>query len=136
MKKIVLSLMLAAVGSCAWAEWVKMAEKKEGEAVGRLFVDSATVRSSGNLRRVMTLMNFGFNGVMAPIAAVSLNEFDCWENRGRTLSTTMHEGSMGQGKRIELPANEAAELEKLFGVWGNISSERGDDAVLKYVCSR
>ena len=135
MKKIVLSLMLAAVGSCAWAEWVKMAEKKEGEAVGRLFVDPATVRSSGNLRRVMTLMNLEFNGV-GPAAAVSFHEFDCWENRVRTLSTTMHEGSMGQGKVIEWTVKEAAELEKIFGVWDKIPSGRGDEAVLKYVCSR
>ena len=136
MKRIVFALMLASVTSYCCAEWLKMAEVKEGEAVARTFIDSTSIRINGNLRRAMVLSNLEVSNNKAFPTVVAFQEFDCWENRSRVLSTTIYEGQMGQGKVIELPTEAAEKLNKSIGVWENIPVGHGDEPALKYVCAR
>ena len=48
MKKIALALVLAAVSGAALAEWVKLDESDQVHS----YIDPATIRKDGNLRRV------------------------------------------------------------------------------------
>jgi len=134
--KIVLSVVLAAFGSSACADWLKVTEKNVGETVARLFVDPASLRTNGNLRRVMTLSHFEESGISPFAAVASLLEFDCWDNRVRVLSYIMREGPMGQGNSIEVPAEIAAAVGRFVNVWDRVPAGRWDEAALNYACAR
>ena len=52
-KAVVLSLMLLAT-SPAWAEWVKVYETSNGDT---FYIEPATIRKDGNLRKVWVLIS-------------------------------------------------------------------------------
>jgi len=102
MKKIALALVLAAVSGAAMAEWVAISENDET----RLYADPTTIRRSGSIVKMWTLYDLKSpqknpNKGDAPFLSVKTQkEFDCKEERHRSLYFSHHSGKMGTGKVV------------------------------------
>ncbi len=95
MKKLLLILMLI-VSTSAMAEWVAIAT-----ADGIIsYANPATIRKSGNKVKMWSLIDF--NSVQEDagdkfLSSKSQNEYDCKEERIRTLYFSWHSENMGGG---------------------------------------
>ena len=88
---LTLSLMLAAVP--VRAEWVKVG--RTNAAVH--YVDPATVRKDGNLRRAWAMQDMVRAGPSGMMSIRALQEYDCADGRFRYLSVSAHSGPMAGG---------------------------------------
>ena len=107
----------------ATAEWVKLVEND----IGSLFVDPATIQTSGNFRKVWRVVDLkrSDEGVMSRRL---LDEYDCKGARARSLSLSTHSGPMAGGKVL------------LSGVpsdtWDAIPHNTPLETIFKFVCAR
>lgn len=88
-----MTVILLFAASPAWAEWV---------AVGRTdaavhYVDPATVRMDGGLRRVWAMQDMVEASAEGVRSIRALQEYDCAERRFRYLSIAAHSGPMAGG---------------------------------------
>lgn len=93
LKRIALALCLMLVPAPACAEWVKIGTSRTAVH----YVDPATVRKDGHLRRVWAMQDMvdaDGNGVMSIRA---LQEYDCAQPRFRYLTMEAYSGPMGGG---------------------------------------
>ena len=93
--RIVLCFLLALVASPAWAAWVPVTESESGDSY---YIDPATIRVNGNLRRIWILINQKVPHPDGELSARTLQEFDCKEDRLRILAGFSHSGPMATGK--------------------------------------
>ncbi len=119
----ILPCLLALVAAPAWAEWVMV--DKNDEAT--FYIDPATIRKDGNLRRVWELQNLKQhdNGV---ISWRALKEYDCKEERSRTLTASIHSEPMAGGKVLHM--NDAA------SPWSYIAPGTFSAIYLKHACAK
>ena len=96
MYRAILVMLLAVVSSSAMAEWVAIAA-----ADGIIsYANPATIRKSGNKVKMWSLIDF--NSVQEDagdkfLSSKSQNEYDCKEERIRTLYFSWHSENMGDG---------------------------------------
>ena len=96
MQKIVLALLLAVVSGSAMAEWVQVGES----ANQTYYVDPATSRQHSNAVKMWILFDFQEPKNLGSDAYLSLkveDEFDCLNERRRTLYGSFYSGRMGHG---------------------------------------
>jgi hypothetical protein len=101
MRKVFLGLLFAAVTSSAMAEW----EIATGHDEAIFYVDKTTIRKSGQIVKMWSLFDFVAiqdDGSGPFLSSKDQSEYDCKEERSRTLYFTNHSGPMGTGK-IVLP---------------------------------
>jgi hypothetical protein len=105
--KYLLALLLL-FASPAWADWTLVTDNDNGT---KFYIDYSTIRKDGNLRKVWEVTDFKnpetFNGLVY-LSVRARAEYDCKEERKRTLTTTAHSGLRTQGSivwRDELPSN-------------------------------
>ena len=98
MPNFILLLLLTVAGSSAAAGWVEVG----GNEVVTTYADSGTIRKSGNLVKMWHLLDYekarGIEGVRPYLSIRMLDEYDCAEERTRTLSIVLHGGNMGAGE--------------------------------------
>jgi len=129
MKPILLAVLLITVTSAACAEWVLYGHN---DKFG-VYTDPATMRRSGD--RVKMWNMFGFNiaqvaaAGMAYLSAKTLNEYDCKDERSRSLFFSWHSGRMGDGSIVYFhdgpPSN-----------WRAISPSSVDETLWKIACGK
>ena len=115
MKKLFLIGLMMLAGS-AWAEWVEYA-KDESDT---FYLDPATIRKDGNMRRVWLLRNFSQRDKDGAMAARNRMEIDCKQERFRFLARSTHSEPMAGGTVLtqqnesnnwtSIPPNTVAEL--------------------------
>ena len=93
--RAVLLVLLVGVATVAKAEWTKWSESADSE----LYVDLASLRIDGSLRRVWELSDYRrpVNGVRS---SYFLSEYDCEEARGRILARSAYAGPMANGDLV------------------------------------
>lgn len=91
---LALSLLLAAAP--AWAEWVKVGETDAAVH----YIDAATIRRDGNLRRVWTVQDMRDTDPAGVRSIRALEEYDCRTERFRYLSLTAHSAPMAGGEVV------------------------------------
>lgn len=96
MKRLFLTLLLAAMSGGVIAEWVKVSET-EDEVV---YIDPTTIRKDGNLRRVWELQDLKQRDKDGEMSRRAFIEYDCKEDRLRILSLSTHSKSMALGRVI------------------------------------
>lgn len=95
-----LTLCVLLMTGNAWAEWTQSGENEGG--ILTHYVDRGTIRRAGHLTKMWVLQNF------AALQAASANgksfrssksqmEFDCREEKHRTLALYWYSGLMGKG---------------------------------------
>jgi hypothetical protein len=126
MKKVLLlTAMLLALP--ARAEWVQVSGSKGGEK----FVDPSTIKTIGpNMRRAW----LRFENTKHQTSQRTLEEFDCGEERNRTVQMTGFSGS-GLSGEIVVTATDSDGL-GLPTSWSLQAPGTTGQAVLRYVCSQ
>jgi hypothetical protein len=92
--RIVLALSLMLAAAPAWAEWVKVG--RTDAAVH--YIDAATIRRDGYLRRVWTMQDMRDTSPDGVMSIRALEEYDCAEERFRYLSIAAHSRPMSGGQ--------------------------------------
>ena len=98
MNKLLLILTLTIISSSALADWTLVQTGKESDE----YVDSATIRISGNLAKMWSLTNISKNiknirpGEKA-FAVKTVREYDCKEHKSRALFVAWYNDYMGTG---------------------------------------
>jgi hypothetical protein len=98
MNKLLLILILTIISSNALADWTLVQTGKESDE----YVDTATIRLSGNLAKMWSLTNISKNiknikpGEKA-FAVKTVQEYDCQEHKIRSLFVAWYNDYMGTG---------------------------------------
>ena len=101
MKRIALAWLLAILNGSTAAEWVGVSDSDDFI----VYADPATIRRAGNLVTMSDLTDLKFPRP-SPLgkqysSSTAHSEFDCQDERIRTLYFTLHSGQMGGGDLIE-----------------------------------
>lgn len=130
MLRMTLVLLLAALGTGAHADWVKVAESMEGKASH--YVDPATMRKMGALMQVVTLTDYTEPQVISDtqrfLSVKMQDAFNCTERTGRHLSLTALAGNMGSGAVVATEPQPAPDRA--------IAPDSADEDIWKHVCAR
>lgn len=121
--KTLLLLSLFVTGS-AWAEWIKI----DSMEVSILYIDPATIRKEGSLRKVWTLFNLKQRATDGTMSIRSRQEFDCKDEKYRFLTMTKYTGPMTEGKMISNGENPSD--------WFEIPPDTSAESFLKIVCAQ
>jgi hypothetical protein len=108
----------------AWAEWAKIGETKDGT----FYLDSATIRKDGNLRRVSVGHDGKQRGTDGEMSRLGLYVFDCKDGRFRVLSASWHSESMGGGKTLSSESDPSE--------WNSIAPGTANKAMFNFVCAK
>ena len=91
-------LLLAAASSSAAAGWVEVGGNEGTVACA----DSGTIRRSGNMVRMWHLLDYAnarrIEGIKPYLSIKMQDEYDCAQERTRTLSLSLYSGNMGAGE--------------------------------------
>jgi hypothetical protein len=98
--RVLLALSLVLAAAPLRAEWLKVGETDAAVH----YIDTATIRKDGNLRRVWTVQDMK-DGDRTGIRSIrALEEYDCKQERFRYLSLTAHAAPMAGGQVIAAQA--------------------------------
>ena len=122
--RIVLTALLMLATAPAWAEWVKVDETDEV----LIYVDPATIRKDGNLRRIWEMQDLKARDSDGSLSRRALSEYDCKGKRLRLLSLSTHSGQMATGKIIITVSPS--------GKWDCAVPGTSGQTMLKFVCAR
>lgn len=122
--RLVLCLLLALAAAPAWAEWVKVSEHTESF----FYIDPATIRRDGNLRRVWEIQDLKKRHKEGEMSMRNLSEYDCKEERTRILSITGHSDPMAGGKTLFSESGP--------GKWDDIAPGTVSQKMMRIVCAK
>jgi hypothetical protein len=101
MRKAIVMVILAIISRSAVAEW-KVIGTTETYTI---YADSGTIRKTGNTVKMWDLFDYKAIQVRSKKGSyMSLKrqqEYDCKEERSRTLATIYHSGRMAEGKIVD-----------------------------------
>ena len=131
MKRLLLGLMLLVTATAASAEWTRIASGGNGELIE--YVDRATIRRNGNLVKMWDLADHktiqkGAAGE-SYLSSKSQQEYECKEEKVRTLAFTWFDEQMGNGKVVYSVGNARGE-------WSPIEPESMGEALWKIACGK
>lgn len=121
MKKLFLVCLMMLAGS-AWAEWVKY---EETDTVAYYF-DPTTIRKDRNMRRVWKIHDLKKQGGIGELSRRMRDEYDCKQERYRTLGASGHSEPMAGGKVLIITGEDKD--------WSEIPPDTINDTLLKIVC--
>jgi hypothetical protein len=125
MKKAISTLLLAAIGTSAMAEFVVV-----GETADTVFYfDPTTIRKNGNFPRMWSLENQKQRNKDGRMSLLILSEYDCKEERLRTVSFSEHSELMASGRLLSSMSTPSS-------VWINIAPGTANAALLKAACAK
>ena len=99
MRKIIVMLLLAVASSNAAAEWVEV----DSDPITTYYIDPTTIRRDGDLARMRELLDHNAARVRDKVSYLSSrmqSEYDCKQEKLRTLSLSLHSGNMAAGKTL------------------------------------
>jgi hypothetical protein len=110
----------------ARADWVKVSESNQTV----IYIDPTTIRKGGNIRRVWMLQDLKIRDKFGDMSRRSLDEFNCKEQKYRTLSLLAYAEPMASGKEIG--------FDYLPTDWRNIQPDKKNAAstTLKLLCAK
>jgi hypothetical protein len=98
MKRLLLFTLLVLSSGPAYAEWVKVSDRDE--AGKTVYVDTATIRRNSNLVKMWQFHDYKTVQTVGGVRFLSAKEeweFDCVEERSRSLGLKEFSGNMGSG---------------------------------------
>lgn len=122
--RLILTLLLALAAAPAWAEWVNLSETDTATH----YIDPATIRKDGNLRRVWELQDLKQRHKDGEMSRRVLAEYDCKEERRRFLSISGHSEPMARGNVLDTDYSP--------GEWRYIPPNTPSESVLRFVCAK
>lgn len=119
-KTLLLALLL--VTSSAWAGWVQVTQTDSSD----FYIDPETIRRDGNLVRVWQIAELKQRDKDGELSRRSRMEYDCKQERRRSLSLSTHSEPMAGGKTLESFTPD--------GSWREIPPDSAGSDILKIVC--
>ena len=123
MLHFVLSALLLLAVTSAQADWVRVGENS-GMAV---YVDPTTLVKDGDVRRAWGLQEMKWYRSDGVVSFKTLDDFNCKENRRRTVFRVAYAGTMATGKVLDSGSLMVSDFEQVYpfspGAWQ-----------LEYVC--
>ena len=107
----------------AWAEWSYVNTSENGD---QYYLDYATLRKDGNMRKIWELRDRKKKGKNGQMSELSRSEYDCKEERFRFLAFIDRGEAMGEGKTLSGDDRTTS--------WMNVGPETVSEAMLKKVC--
>jgi len=124
MKKLIFTLLMI-LSYSAWAEWVLVSQNDETQ----IYIDPATIRREGDLRRFWTLTNLKVRNKSGDMSWRSRDEINCKKERDRSTSITTFSESM-LGGRVTGNFNYPN------GEWSDIAPSTLMSFAMAYVCAK
>lgn len=122
--RIILCFLLALVAAPAWAEWVQVVANDRTI----FYIDPASIRKDGNLRKVWGIADLKQRDKDGTMSRRSRSEYDCKEERRRTLALSTHSEPMAGGLTL-MSFEQASE-------WSAIPPDTVAETILKRVCAK
>lgn len=98
MKPLCFGLVLAALGGSAAAAWEPVGTGDDGMVV---YADRATIRKSGDVVKMWVLLDYKTaqkdDSGKPYLSAKLLHDYDCKDERGRTIYYSLHAGQRATG---------------------------------------
>ena len=116
------AMLLVLASGNAVAEWVQVAFSDTGV----YYIDPATIRKNGNLRRAWEIQDLKNRGRDGELSLRLLQEYDCKNDRSRILSLSLHAERMANGKVLASHPGD--------GQWDHIPPETIAEATFRFVC--
>jgi len=95
---IILPVLLTALSGSAAAGWVEVG----GNEITVAYADSGTIRRAGDMVKMWHLLDYAtarsIEGIKPYLSIKVLDEYDCAQERARTISMSLHSGNMGVGE--------------------------------------
>ena len=120
---LLLLLLLLTCPTASAQEWIKVTEL-EGD---QYFFDTNSIRKTGDIRRVWTVINYKSKNAKGALSSRGLHEYDCKEERFRVLATSSHGEPMAGGKLID-SWNQVSD-------WGYIPPGTIAQTMLTFLCA-
>jgi hypothetical protein len=125
MKKLI-AITLLLTTSSTWAAWTLVSSN--ADTGDTFYVDFATIRKDGNLRKVWELMDMRKPSTTGTKSRRIRTEYDCKEERTRVLSLDAFSENMASGKLL----NSFTEVDK----WIDIPPGTVVEDLLKAICKK
>ena len=129
-KPVFLSILLFFTGSSWAANWQKVYDK-DGSTV---YIDSMTIREDDRLPIVWVITNYHSRSPWGALSGLSHKEFDCKEERYRTLADLAYAEPMGKGRVTS--GNASIESLGFVSKWFPVKPGSMNEPVLKIVCAK
>jgi hypothetical protein len=123
MKRILLAVLMLTATS-AWAEWAQFSETGNGV----YYIDPATIRKDGKFRKVWEVLDLSERNQDGVKSIRTLTEYDCNEQRHRTLAFSAHNESVAGGNPLA--------SDNSTGAWKHIAPRTVAEGVFKFVCAK
>jgi hypothetical protein len=132
--RVFLAFVLLTGAAPVWAEWVKIQSGNTGffslsdDIV--YYIDPTTITRDGNFRRVWEIHDLSDKGSQGERSVLASVEYDCADNRMRTLKAT--------GKSQKMARGEIIPLRQVFDEWTTLRPGKDDEMffrILKAVCA-
>lgn len=124
MKKALLLAAAMGVAAPVWAEWSPFSIAPDSSEI---FVDHATIRSNGQMRRVWMMANLAKPDKDGDRSFTSLMEVNCGDEQYRQLQYTYYKGPKGSG---DLSVNSKS------GDWAYVTPGTFGAQLMKFLCSK
>jgi surface-adhesin protein E len=124
---LLITLLLFSSGP-AFAEWAKMGETQSGITV---YADLDTIRKQAHFAKWWELYDLKTKHTMAGDSFLSIKmqrEFDCAEERTRTLAFLWYSGNMGSGEVVYSSSDESK--------WDPVAPDTIDQTHWKFLCGK
>ena len=130
MTRLLLITLLLLSSGPAYAEWVSVSSSEDLDGYAA-YLDPDTIRRKGHLVKVWGLYDFKTIQTVAGNSHLSVkiqHEYDCIEERSRSLASTFFSGSMGMGNVVRTDSYESK--------WEPVTPESIDQDLLKVACGK
>lgn len=129
MTRLFLITLLVLSSGAVYAEWVKIGGNDENGLT--TYADPDTIRRKGDLVKMWTLYDYKIPQTEAGVSYLSLrmqDEYDCTDERTRSLAVTSYSGNMESGKPIYNNSDA--------GKWAPIAPRTLYQTLWKFACGK
>ena len=127
MTRLILMTLLVLNSGPVYAEWVLVSG--DDEAGRTVYVDPDTIRSKGNLVKMLSLIDYKTIQIIAGdsfLSSKSQHEYDCAEELDRLVAFTRFSGNMGSGMVVFSNSDEQK--------WESVQPESVGQTLWTFAC--
>ena len=132
-KKTLLLSLLVLITESSWAvNWQKVYDR-DGSTV---YIDSMTIREDDRLPIVWMITNFSSRSPRRALSQLGHTEFDCKEERSRSLTSIGYPDSMAKGEATSSDIYASTQSLGLVSKWHPVKLGNMIEPVFKIVCAK
>jgi hypothetical protein len=130
MKKIILMLLLTAVSSSSYADWVNFGTSVTRDGNVTAYVNQTTIQKNGSKSKMWILYDAKVPrklGTLSYRSSMGQNEYDCETRQSRNLAIFLYSEKLGHGDVVSSSSTPDSD-------WEPASPDSMGGHLLKYAC--